>query len=171
MFCLTRLVDLLTYPSPSISTSTLKPALLKYSSLLKASKLTNEAISALPLPRTLDPDHPTPLPSRLSTLAFLIGSTVACIAPLPFFAIPLIVNIPVYIMSRFGARLARDEEETIAQNKIAFGLILTTSTYGFLFLMIWVFLWLTPSGAVMAAGAVYLLWTFYSRAIDDFYAR
>ncbi|KAG8872500.1 hypothetical protein FRB97_007569 [Tulasnella sp. 331] len=165
------LVDLLTYPSPSISTSTLKSALLKYSSLLNASKLTNEAISALPLPRTLDPDHPTPLPSRLSTLAFLIGSTVACIAPLPFFAIPLIVNIPVYVMSRVGARLALNEEETIAQNKIAFGLILTTSTYSLLFLGIWAFLWLTPTGAVMAAGAVYLLWTFYSRTIDDFYAR
>ncbi|KAG8985674.1 hypothetical protein FRB93_005743 [Tulasnella sp. JGI-2019a] len=165
------LIDLLTYPSPSISASTLKPALLKYSSLLKASKLTNEAIASLPLPRTLDPDHPAPLPSRLSTLAFLVWSTLGCIAPLPFFAIPLIVNIPAYVMSRFGARLAVDEEETIAQNKILFGLLLTVSTYGLLFLAIWAFLWLTPTGAVLAAGTIYLLWTFYARTIDDFYAR
>lgn len=165
------LVDLLTYPNPCTSSPALKEALLKYSSLLKASKLTNEALSGLPLPRALDPKVLVPLPSRLSTLAFLVGSTVACAVPLPFFAIPLVVNIPAYVMSRYGAHLAEAEEETQAQNKIVFGLLITAITYSVIFFGIWTLFLLTPLGAALAASAVWLLYTYYTRTIDDFYAR
>ncbi|KAG8906724.1 hypothetical protein FRB99_006322 [Tulasnella sp. 403] len=165
------LVDIFTYSNPCKSYTGVKEALLRYSSLLKAAKLTNSAISSLPLPRTLDPSHPTPLPSRLSTLAFLVFSTVACIGPLPFFAIPLLINAPAYITSRFGANLVIDEEETQAQNKIVFGFLLTAASYGFIFWTVWAFFWRTPLGAVLASSAVYLLYTYYLRTIDDFYAR
>lgn len=74
-------------------------------------------------------------------------------------------------MSRYGAKLAVDEEETQAQNKIAFGLLLTAISYGTLFWLIWAVFWLSPLGAVIGASAVYLLYTFYLRMIDDFYAR
>lgn len=166
-----RLVDLFTYSNPCKSYTGLQEALLKYSSLLKASKLTNEAISSLPLPRQLDPRRATPIPSRLSTLANLLVSTAACVIPLPFLAVPLLINAPAYAMSRYGAKLAVDEEETQAQNKIAFGLLLTAISYGTLFWLIWAVFWLSPLGAVIGASAVYLLYTFYLRMIDDFYAR
>lgn len=159
------------FPNSLPSYSGLKEALLKYSSLLKASKLTNEVLSSLPLPRTLDPSRPTPIPSRLSTLANLVGSSIACAIPLTFLTLPLAINAPAYVMSRYGANLAVDEEETQAQNKIAFGLLLTAGSYGFIFWAIWAFFWLTPIGAVLAASIVWLLYTFYLRTIDDFYAR
>lgn len=165
------LIDLLTYQNSLKSYAGLKEALIKYSSLLKASKLTNDAICTLPLPRSLDPSRPTPLPSRLSTLGFLLLSTVGCIGPLPFFVLPLLINAPVYIMSRYGANLAVDEEETQAQNKVVFGVLLTTVVYGFVFCILWAFFWMTPVGAVLAGSAVWLLFNYYLRTIDDFYSR
>ncbi|KAG8980776.1 hypothetical protein FRB90_007498, partial [Tulasnella sp. 427] len=165
------LIDLLTYPSNLKSYAGLKDALLKYSSLLKASKLTNDAIYTLPLPRTLDPNRPTPLPSRLSTLGFLLLSTLGCIGPLPFFTLPLLINAPVYMMSRYGANLAWDEEESQAQMKVVFGLLLTTVVYGLVFCAVWAFFWMSPIGAVLAGSAVWLLFNYYLRTIDEFYTR
>lgn len=74
-------------------------------------------------------------------------------------------------MSRYGANLVVDEEETQAQNKIAFGLLLTTASYGFIFWAIWAFFWRTPIAFALAASSVYLLYTYYLKTIDDFYAR
>ncbi|KIO32253.1 hypothetical protein M407DRAFT_18820 [Tulasnella calospora MUT 4182] len=165
------LVDLFNYQNTLKSYSGLKEALLKYYALLKASKLTNDAICTLPLPRTLDPSRPTPLPSRLSTLGFLLLSTFGCIGPLPFFTLPLLINAPVYIMSRYGANLAFDEEESQAQNKVVFGALLTTVVYGSVFCALWAFFWMSPLGAVLAGSAVWLLFNYYLRTIDDFYTR
>ena len=148
-----------------------KEALLKYSSLLKASRLTNEAISSLPLPRSLDPSQTAPLPSRLSTLLFLLLSTLSILVRLPFFLVPLVLHAPAYAVSRYGAQLSLDEEESQAQNKIAFGLILTAASYTFLFWVIWAIFWLTPIGAALAAGAVWLTYNYYVRVIDDVYRQ
>lgn len=81
-------------------------------------------LTSLPIPRALDPSRPTPLPSRLATLSLLIRDTIACLVRLPFFVGPLLLHAPAYIVARLGARLAEDEEETQAQNKVVFGLLL-----------------------------------------------
>ncbi|KAG8934545.1 hypothetical protein FRC02_009757 [Tulasnella sp. 418] len=165
------LVDLFAHPNGYSSFPALKAALLKYSSLLKVSHLTNESLSALPLPRTLDPSHPVPLPSRLSTLSVLLFSTFACIIRLPFFVVPIIMHAPAYVMARYGARLAAEEEESQAQNKIVFGLLLTTFSYGILFWLMWAIFWLTPVGAATAAATVWLIYQYHVRLIDDVYTH
>jgi glycerol-3-phosphate O-acyltransferase / dihydroxyacetone phosphate acyltransferase len=90
---------------------------------------------------------------------------------LPFFLIPLLVHAPAYAVSRYGAGLAVDEEESQAQNKIAFGLILTATSYGVLFWILWAVFWLTPIGAALAAGGVWLMYNYYVRVIDDVYRQ
>ncbi|KAG8920964.1 hypothetical protein FRC01_000514 [Tulasnella sp. 417] len=74
-------------------------------------------------------------------------------------------------MSRYGANLAFDEEESQAQNKVVFGVLLTTVVYGSVFCALWAFFWMSPLGAVLAGSAVWLLFNYYLRTIDDFYTR
>ncbi|KAG6810973.1 hypothetical protein H0H92_009556 [Tricholoma furcatifolium] len=112
------LVDLFAGPSAIPHFNSAKRNLLEYYSLLQSSHLTNSVLKSLPLPPTLDPNVPAPIPSRLYTLLLLIRDTISALIPLPFFFFPLIVHLPVYSMGRLGARLVKDEEETQAQNKI-----------------------------------------------------
>ncbi len=112
------LVDLFSPPSPSNELERVKQDLLSYYSLLESSRLTNSALSQLPLPRTLDPHVPAPLSLRVSTLWVLIKDSIASALRLPFFLLPLLAHIPAYAMGRFGASLVEDEEETQAQNKV-----------------------------------------------------
>jgi glycerol-3-phosphate O-acyltransferase / dihydroxyacetone phosphate acyltransferase len=91
-------------------------SLVESYSILQSAQLTNSVLSSLPLPRTLDPQahQPVPLPSRLFTLLILIRDSLAYLIRLPFFIIPLIVHSLAYAMSRLGARLVIDEEESQA---------------------------------------------------------
>ncbi|EJD41912.1 acyltransferase [Auricularia subglabra TFB-10046 SS5] len=163
------LVDLFATPNLPGPPS-LRSKLLVYHSLLRATKLTNADLSSLPLPRELNPSqHNVPLPSRLSTLSLLLRDTVACGIRLPFFLLPLMVHAPAYYMARFGASLVPDEEETQAQNKVVFGLLLLMFIYPVLFLMLWALFWLSPAGAVIAAGLVWLFAIYHVRVIDDHY--
>ena len=113
------LVDLFSPPSPSSELERVKQDLLSYYSLLESSKLTNSALSQLPLPRSLDPSVPAPLSLRISTLWVLVKDSVSCALRLPFFLLPLLAHLPAYVMGRFGASLVEDEEETQAQNKVS----------------------------------------------------
>ncbi|KAF8973307.1 hypothetical protein BDZ97DRAFT_1780750 [Flammula alnicola] len=85
---------------------------------------------------------------------------------LPFFFIPLIVHIPVYIMGRIGARLVENEEETQAQNKVAFGLLSLLLIYPATFFFLWALFRYTPTGALLAAFLVYLFAVYHIRMID-----
>lgn len=99
----------------------IKRHLLTYYSLLESTHLTNSVLSSLPLPATLDPRQPVPLPSRLLTLSLLVRDSIALLLPLPFFIVPIVLHAPAYAIGSFGARLAEDEEETQAQNKVVLG--------------------------------------------------
>lgn len=112
------LCDLFCPPSPSPTIAKAREDLLNYYTLLKSARLDNAALSQLPLPRTLDPNVPAPLPSRLRTVWVLALDTIASLVRLPFFLLPLLVHIPAYLAGRMGARLVEDEEETQAQNKV-----------------------------------------------------
>ncbi|CED83161.1 Phospholipid/glycerol acyltransferase [Phaffia rhodozyma] len=123
------LIDLLANPPPSSNLSLLKEALLSYHFYLQTARLSHSSLSQIPLPSTLDPSRPTPLPTRFSTLALFLKDLVSSLIRLPFFALPFLVNVPVYLVGRYGAKLVEDEEETKAQMKLVFGLLVSAMIY------------------------------------------
>nr|VWP02489.1 N/A [Ganoderma boninense] len=144
------LVDLFSTPDLVPNMNAIKRLLLTYYSLLESTHLTNSVLSSLPLPATLDPRQPVPLPSRLLTL---------------------MLHAPAYAMGVFGARLAEDEEETQAQNKVVFGLLLLFMIYPAAFFFVWAFLWYTPVGALVAGSFVFLFAMYHNRLINHSYDR
>jgi len=68
-------------------------------------------------------------------------------------------------MSRLGARLAEDEEETKAQNKVLFGLILLALIYPSAFFFLWAFMWYTPVGGLLAASMVWLMAMYHTKLV------
>lgn len=160
------LVDLFSTPDLVPNFTGVKRHLLTYYSLLQSTNLTNAVLSSLPLPRTLDPHRPTPLPSRLFTLSVLVRDSLAVLVRLPFFLGPLLFHAPAYAFGRFGARLVEDEEETQAQNKVVFGLLLLFLIYTAMFFFLWAFLWYTPFGALVAAGLVFLFATYHNKLVN-----
>ena len=160
------LVDLLSNPDLTPNAYNVKRRLLEYYSLLESTKLTNSVLSSLPLPRTLDPSQPVPLPSRLYTLMILLRDTLALVVRLPFFLFPVIVHLPVYILSRLGAQLAVDEVESQAQNKVVIGLALSILfIYPTAFFLLWAFMMYTPLGALISASVVWLLAVYHNKLI------
>ena len=123
-------------------------------------------LSSLPLPNSLDPHTYATLPSRLLTLLILLKDTVSAISRLPFFLLPLLIHLPVYFMGRLGASLVEDEEETQAQNKVAFGLLSFLLIYPATFFFLWALLHYTSLGAVLAALTVYLFAWYHDKVID-----
>lgn len=166
------LVDLLSNPDLTPNAHNVKRRLLEYYSLLESARLTNSVLSSLPLPRTLNPNQPVPLPSRLYTLMILLKDTVALAIRLPFFLFPVIVHLPVYILARLGAQLAEDEVETQAQNKVVIGLALAILfIYPTAFFLLWAFMMYTPLGALISASIVWLLAVYHNKLILDHYER
>jgi glycerol-3-phosphate O-acyltransferase / dihydroxyacetone phosphate acyltransferase len=102
----------------------------------------------------------------LYTVISLFSSSLLYVVHLPFFIVPLIVHAPVYMMARYGAKLVEDEEETQAQNKVVFGLLLVLLIYTTAFIFLWALLWYSPIGAIVAAGALYLLGMYHNRMIN-----
>lgn len=70
-------------------------------------------------------------------------------------------------MGRFGAKLVEDEEETQAQNKVAFGLISLFLIYSASFFFLWALFWYTPTGALLSAFLVYLFAVYHVKMIDS----
>ncbi|KAG1739316.1 hypothetical protein EDB19DRAFT_1895530 [Suillus lakei] len=160
------LVDLFSTTDAAANFLTVRRHLLGYYSLLQSTNLTNSVLSSLPLPPTLSPSHPTPLPSRLLTLSVLIRDTLAALTRLPFFLFPLLLHTPVYVMGRIGARLVEHEEETQAQNKAVFGLLSCMMIYPATFWALWAMLWYTGTGALVAAFTVWAFAYYHNRLIN-----
>ncbi|KAI0313937.1 glycerol-3-phosphate-acyltransferase [Amylostereum chailletii] len=165
------LVDLFSTPDAADNFNWVKRNLLEYYSLLQSAQLTNSVLSSLPLPKTLDPNRPVAVPSRVFTLLILIRDSLACLIRLPFFCLPILVHSPAYIMGRLGAHLVEDEEETQAQNKVIFGLLFLSMIYPTTFFVLWAFLWYTPIGALLSASIVWLFAVYHTRLINDAYNR
>ena len=100
------------------------------------------------------------------TLSLLIRDTLAVLIHLPFFLFPLIVHAPVYIIGRLGARLVEDEEETQAQNKVVFGLLLLLMIYPAAFFFLWALFMYTRIGALLAAVTVYMFAVYHNQMIN-----
>ncbi|KAG6832040.1 hypothetical protein H0H87_003021 [Tephrocybe sp. NHM501043] len=165
------LADLFSGPTTVPHFKSAKRNLLEYYSLLHTAHLSNPVLKSLPLPRSLDPTIPAPIPSRLYTLLLLIRDSITALICLPFFLFPLIVHLPVYFMGRLGARLVKDEEETQAQNKVVFGLLSLVLIYTAAFFFLWGLLCYTSIGALLAAATVYLFANYHNRMIDENYQR
>lgn len=163
------LVDLFATPDLVPNFNAVKRHLLTYYSLLQTTHLSNAVLSSLPLPKTLDPNRPTPLPSRLYTLSLLIRDSIALLIRLPLFIVPFLIHAPAYAIGRFGAGLVEDEEETQAQNKLVFGLLFLLLIYPATFYFLWAFLSYTPVGAVIALSLVYTFAMYHNRLINDTY--
>ena len=161
-----RLVDLFCTPDLVPNFTAIKRHLLTYYSLLQSTHLTNAVLASLPLPDTLDPHRPIPLPSRLFTLSLLVRDTLALLIGLPFFIGPLLIHVPAYVFARVGARLAEDEEETQAQNKVVFGLLLLLLIYPMTFFFFWAFLRYTPLGALTSLALVVLIHSYHTKLIS-----
>lgn len=162
-------MDLFTTTDATPNFNSVRRNLLEYYSLLQTTNLSNSVLSALPLPRTLDPSHPTPLPGRLRTFVVLVGDSAASLARLPFFIFPLIVHAPIYIMGRLGARLVEHEEESQAQNKVVIGLLLLMMIYPLSFWLLWALFMYTRTGAVLAAATVWLFAVYHNKLINGVY--
>ncbi|KAJ7122064.1 hypothetical protein C8R43DRAFT_1149056 [Mycena crocata] len=160
------LVDLFSTPNPTPNFKSMKRHLLEYYSLLQSTHLTNSVLSNLPLPRSLDPNTLTPLPSRLMTLLILVRDTFSTLLRLPFFVFPLVIYMPVYIMGRLGARLVEDEEETQAQNKLVFGLLSMLLIYPTAFFFLWSLFLYTRVGALMAGATLWLFARYHDTMIN-----
>ncbi|OSX65691.1 hypothetical protein POSPLADRAFT_1052363 [Postia placenta MAD-698-R-SB12] len=163
------LVDLFSTPDLVPNFISIRRHLLTYYSLLQSTGLSHAELAALPLPETLDPNRPIALPSRLFALSLLVRDSLALAVRLPFFAAPLLLHTPAYLFARVGARLAEDEEETQAQNKVVFGLLLLLLIYPATFFFIWALLWYTPMGALAAATLVVLFANYHNKLINDNY--
>ncbi|WVR07618.1 hypothetical protein IAU60_004660 [Kwoniella sp. DSM 27419] len=151
------------------SIRSLRSLLATYHRLLASSRLTNPALTDFSLPLKLDPSIPVPLPNRFSTLYYLIKDTLACLLRFPFFIVPMLIHIPVYLVGILGARVAEEELETQAQMKVAFGLLLSLITYPILFFILWSVLKAYTLGAVLAGGIVWALGRSHSALIDENY--
>lgn len=160
------LVDLFSTKDATPNLCSVRRHLLEYYSLLQSTRLTNSVLSSLPLPETLSPTHPTPLPSRLLTLSILVRDTLAALIRLPFFLLPLILHLPVYVMSRLAAGLSEHEEETQAQNKVVIGLLLLMLIYPAAFWMLWAVLSFTSHGALVAGLTVWAFAYYHTRLVN-----
>ncbi|ORX40536.1 hypothetical protein BD324DRAFT_6506 [Kockovaella imperatae] len=162
------LVDLFTTTSNE-RISNLRSLLVNYHRLLASSRLTNAALTDLPLPQTLDPTRKVALPSRFSTLWLLVKDTIISLFHLPFFLIPLIVNFPTYVVGTLGARMVEDELETQAMMKMVFGILFSTISVPILFFIVWSIFRQVPLGAGIAAVIVWALQRYHYRLIDENY--
>ncbi|WWD19707.1 hypothetical protein CI109_104171 [Kwoniella shandongensis] len=161
------LVDIFSTPNDSVAE--LKKLLATYHRLLSSSRLSNAALVDLKLPRNLNPSRPIDLPNRFSTLWLLIKDSLSCFVRLPFFIVPMLIHIPIYIVGILGARLAEDELETQAQMKVVFGLLLSFLTYPVLFFSLWAVFKQVTLGAALAAGVVWVLGRYHSALVDENY--
>lgn len=106
------------------------------------------------------------MPSRLRTLSALSAETISTLIRLPLFAVPLIIHAPAYFVARLGAKMVEDEEETQAQNKVVFGLLLLMLSYTSFGIFVWAMMWYTPIGALLASVCVFVFAWYHNSLVN-----
>lgn len=166
------LVDLFATENPSAPLRRLRRLLTTYRDSLNALGVSHLSLSSLPLPETLDPLVPHRLPTRMRVFASVLLSTFACLIRLPFFLLPLVVHLPVYLFARYASSGALEEDQ--AQNKVAIGLVLALVTYATFFAVACGLLWTSiPWGGailVAVAGTVAFV-AYHNRLVDENVSR
>lgn len=161
------LVDLFATENPSPSLRRLRRLLTTYRDALKHLGVSHLSLSSLPLPETLDPSVPHRLPTRMRVFASIVLSTFACLIRLPFFLLPLLVHLPVYLFARYASSGALEEDQ--AQNKVAIGLVLALVTYAAFFAVACVLLWTSIpwGGAILVAVVGTIAFVAYHNRLVD----
>lgn len=166
------LIDLFASCNTSPALRRLRRLLNAYRDTLQASSLSHLSLSSLPLPATLDPSVPNPLPTRARVLSSICLSTLACLLRLPFFLLPLIVHLPIYLFTRYASSGALEEDQ--AQNKVAIGLVLALGSYAAFFGVACALLWvsLPYGGAILVSltGTICFV-AYHNRLVDDNYRQ
>ena len=165
---LRRLVDLFAVAETDPRLLGLRDLLLAYRAALLQTHLSHFGLSGVSLPDSLDPSVPFPMPGRIRVLGHLLKSSLASFVRLPFFLVPLLVHLPIYVVGAYSVYLAELEEDR-AQLKIALGLVFAMGTYVALFSLACVGLVWMPLGFVLAAVFVVCFWLYHQRLIDDNY--
>lgn len=151
-----------------------RKALIAYEESLRKNHFTNSSLNALPLPRILDPMHAAPAPDRLRTLWALIRRTASSLVFLPFFILPLLAHLPVYIVGKVSQMYLSkpDEPEEFAQTKIVFSLlVLLFVIYPLIFFFTWAFFLFTPWGLLIALAWTVAFAHYHTRLVDLNYTR
>ncbi|KAM0786004.1 hypothetical protein ACM66B_006822 [Microbotryomycetes sp. NB124-2] len=164
------LVDLFATASNNSKLAGVRDVLLAYQQSLRTASLTHSSLAGVPLPATLDPAVPHPFPTRFKVLMGLVWSTFASLSTLPFFIVPLVVHLPVYLVGKYSLRFS-DLDEDIAQNKISLGLVLAIIVYLSLFAFVWTLLVVVPLGGILAAFIVWLFVVYHNILIDGNYNK
>lgn len=160
------LIDLFAAADQTPAVVRLRAILLEYHMTLRSTKLTHYVLAGHTLPATLDPSIPHPLPTRFRVAFSLFTDTLGSLIRLPFFILPLIVHLPIYLVSKYSLRFSELEEDT-AQNKMALGLILAMLLYATLFGLAWFLFFATPVGGFVVAGFLWLFAVYHNTLIDD----
>ena len=95
----------------------------------------------------------------------LFAHVFICIIQLPFFLPGLAFHWPIYVMGKLSAKYEKYEESR-AQNKILLGLLWLILSYTIMFFAVWLLLFFTPLGAVLA-GAVVFIFAWYHIILVD----
>lgn len=96
---------------------------------------------------------------------------------LPFFALPFIINIPLYLVGNYGTTLAADEMESVAQMKLALGVIGSLLIYPVIALTLFFAVFRTDGltgtlvGLGLASLCVWGLAMYHLSLIDDNYKQ
>ena len=102
------------------------------------------------------------IPSALYTfLCELVKFTIQ----FPFFLPGLCFHRPIYVLGVISAKYEKHEESR-AQNKIALGLAWLMIAYTVLFCFIWIVMFFTPLGFILAAGAVFIFAWYHIALVD-----
>lgn len=93
---------------------------------------------------------------------------VKFVAQLPFFLPGLCFHWPIYVLGTLSAKYEKYEESR-AQNKIALGLVWLMIAYTVLFFVIWITMFFTPLGFLLAASAVFIFAWYHIALVDSHY--
>lgn len=84
--------------------------------LLQQTSLSSTSLGRRSLPRKLDPDTKVELPRRINTLWNLFKDTIVCLTQLPFFLVPMLFHLPMYIAAKMTMTLLNsDDVESFAR--------------------------------------------------------
>ncbi|KZV88082.1 acyltransferase [Exidia glandulosa HHB12029] len=104
------------------------------------------------------------------TRAFLFAA-FSTLLHLPLFALPLVLNIPTYFAAMRGSKLAGDEVEARAQNKIIFGLLARLAVHSACAVLLAKAPWQLGVGWMRAFVVTAIATWLHSRLIDGNYMR
>ncbi|CAG8601347.1 4883_t:CDS:2, partial [Paraglomus occultum] len=98
----------------------------------------------------------------------LFAHVLKCIIQLPFFLPGLAFHWPIYVMGKLSAKYEKYEESR-AQNKILLGLLWLILSYTIMFFAVWLLLFFTPLGVVLAGAVVFIFAWYHVILVDSHY--